>query len=109
VSVSGGEWQPAGNDINYSESELDLDERRHFKLSFRLEVRANLDYHIAMLPLYTYSQLLDNIERLEDLGRLRLECLTQSISGMAIPLLTFESPSNEPKNVVLISGRVHPG
>lgn len=109
VSVAGSSWEPINSCVSYTQSELELEDRKYYKLSFELQVKAGVEYDVAMLPLYTYSQMLEHLNRVEETGQAKVEVLTQSIAGMAIPLITFEKPSDEPKNIVLISGRVHPG
>lgn len=40
---------------------------------------------------------------------MKCETLTYSLVGLAIPLLTFTRGDSPHKQVILVSGRIHPG
>lgn len=64
VSIDGGIWHPMGEGVSYTDSQM-LD-RKTYKLSFKLDLKANHEYEVSMLPKYTYSQLLNYIRELKD-------------------------------------------
>lgn len=71
-----------------------------------------------MIPPYTYSRLLKDIETFEQSPNVRVEVLTHSITGLAVPLLTVTKGAakekkskagvKSKKKMMLLSGRVHP-
>jgi hypothetical protein len=44
---------------------------------------------VSLIPPYTYSQLLKDIEQYEKSPNVRVDILTHSVTGLAIPLLTI--------------------
>lgn len=64
---------------------------------------------VALLPPFTYSEILDDITQLQTCQHLKVETLTYSLVGMAVPLLTFTRGESPHKQVVLVNARVHPG
>jgi murein tripeptide amidase MpaA len=71
-----------------------------------------------LIPPYTYSRLLRDIEEFESSPHFKVEVLTHTITGLAIPLLTITKGAakerkkkmavKQKKKVILISGRIHP-
>lgn len=64
---------------------------------------------VGLLPAYTYSDMLHQIDNIKGCPYLSCETLTYSLVGLAVPLLTFTRGSNPFKQVILVSCRVHPG
>lgn len=80
-------------------------------LSFELETLPQTEYEISLLPPYTYSDMLKGVDELKDYKHARVDTLTYSLIGMAIPVITFTNFEVEDSNkeVILISARIHPG
>jgi hypothetical protein len=55
--------------------------------------------------------MLSDIEGLKQKSYAKVETLTYSLVGLAIPIVTFTNPEVEDTNkeVILISSRIHPG
>jgi hypothetical protein len=71
-----------------------------------------MEYEFSLLPPFTYSQMLKEVEKIENSCKyVEVETLTFSHLGLCIPVLTFTNReiSNQKKNLILISARIHPG
>lgn len=69
---------------------------------------------MSLIPPYTYSDLLREVESYEKSANAKVDILTYSLAGLAIPVLTItksakttsQTPKN--KNLYLITARIHP-
>ena len=104
-------WRPENNGLQFrANPNPKFASTRVFRLSFDLTIEGGEEREISLLPSYTYSQLLADIEEWKECPSVKVELLTYSLLGLALPLITVSSP--EPaahKNVILINCRVHPG
>lgn len=91
--------------------------RKRYKISFQISFKPNQEIYISLIPPYTYSTLLKDIEQFNKSNDLKVDILTYSISGLAIPILTVTKDACSVhakiknlnrKRVFLISGRIHP-
>ena len=69
---------------------------------------------MSLIPPYTYSDLLRDVESYEKSANAKVDILTYSLAGLAIPIVTItrsaktapQAPKN--KNLYLVTARIHP-
>ena len=68
-------------------------------------------YEVSLLPSYTYTDMIRDIDCITSKEQVTIDVLTYSLIGLAIPIVTItnNASDNHFKNVILVSCRIHPG
>lgn len=104
------EWLQGGENVQFRvNNNQKISNARLYKLSFDVAIEKESTVEVALLPAYTYSDLLKDIQGIRECPNLSVDTLTYSLVGLAIPLLTFTRGNYHHKQVILINCRVHPG
>lgn len=109
---AGSEWAKLEEEI-----EVVPAPRKRYRLEFEITLFSQTEYMISLIPPYTYSSLLKDMEVYERSQDVKAEILTHSLTGLAVPMLTVTKGANSQKKgkeqaskkrLFLISGRIHP-
>ena len=85
-------WKSAGTNITIKENTNPKIARgRIYKLSFELTFQPKKKYYVAMLPAYTYTEMLNFIEEIHKKHSryVEMEMLNYSLTGLAIPIVNI--------------------
>lgn len=91
--------------------------KKKYKLSFHLTLKPMQELMISLIPPYTYSTLLRDLQQFESSPNFKVDTLTHTITGLAVPLVTITKGASQKKRkskavtknkLLLISGRIHP-
>lgn len=103
-----------GKDWEFIEEvQIEYAEKKKYRLSFYLQMQQLEKVEVSLIPPYTYSDLLRDIESYEKTPNVKVDILTYSLAGLAIPILTITksaktAQSLKNKNLYLITARIHP-
>ena len=107
--VEGAPWMVLDEELTITHGN-----NREYKLSFSLTLDTKSSVQVSLVPSYTYTELLEDLNNFQSHPACEVSTLSHSLSGLAIPLVTITKENGahrkpvQAKKCVVITGRIHP-